>query len=57
MSGENNGKVLTVSRKLVKILTDSVKAITPLRPSRIVWQTVGKIANEIFGVKGLIANR
>ena len=24
---------------------------------RIVWQTVGRIANEIFGVKGLIANR
>ena len=29
MSGGNNGKVLTVSRKLAKIL----KAITPLRPS------------------------
>ena len=35
MSGGNNGKVLTVSRKLAKILTDSRKAITPLRPSYI----------------------
>ena len=33
MSGGNNGKVLTVSRKLAKILTVSRKSHHPLRPS------------------------
>ena len=30
MSGGNNGKVLTVSRKLAKILTDSRKSHQPI---------------------------
>ena len=30
MSGGNNGKVLTVSRKLAKILTDSRKSHHPI---------------------------
>ena len=30
MSGGNNGKVLTVSRKLAKILTDSHKSHHPI---------------------------
>ena len=34
MSGGNNEKVLTVSRKLAKILTFSRKSHHPLRPSR-----------------------
>ena len=36
MSSGNNGKVLTFSRKLTKIFTLAVKAITPLRPSSYV---------------------
>ena len=41
MSGGNNGKVLTVSRKLAKILTDSRKSHHPIEtliyPTDMYW--------------------
>ena len=35
MSGGNNGKVLTVSRKLAKILTDSRKSHHPIETLKV----------------------
>ena len=41
MSGGNNGKVLTVSRKLAKILTDSRKSHHPIETLN--WELVNML--------------